>query len=112
MLRKENDINSLVLCDFGLAEEVYCNEFLESKCGTLIFMAPEIIMNRCYDSLVDIWSVGIIMFILESGGRHPIYYNSMKSRTFIEFIKNKKKISFPDFFPSVARNFFFKIMQI
>ena len=52
MFRKENDINSLVLCDFGLAKQTIGNNFLESKCGTLIFMAPEVIMNRPYDSLV------------------------------------------------------------
>ena len=63
MFRKENDINSLVLCDFGLAKENIGNSFLEKKCGTLIFMAPEVIMRRPYDSLVDIWSIGIIMYI-------------------------------------------------
>ena len=64
MFRKENDINSLVLCDFGLAKQTIGNNFLESKCGTLIFMAPEVIMNRPYDSLVDIWSIGIDLMIL------------------------------------------------
>ena len=111
MFRKENDINSLVLCDFGLAGEIFGNSFIDSKCGTLLFMAPEVIMNRRYDSLVDIWSVGIIMFILESGGRHPIYEKSMNSKDFIEFITNKNKINFPDFFPSVARNFFLKLCK-
>jgi len=111
MFRKENDINSLVLCDFGLAGEVLGNSFIENKCGTLIFMAPEVIMNRPYDSLVDIWSVGIIMYILESGGSHPIYNKSMNSETFIEFINNKNKINFPDFFPTIARNFFLKLCK-
>ena len=111
MLRKENDINSLVLCDFGLAGEILGNNFIENKCGTLIFMAPEVIMNRPYDSLVDIWSVGIIMYILESGGSHPIYNKSMNSEAFIEFINNKNKINFPDFFPTIARNFFLKLCK-
>ena len=111
MLRKENDINSLVLCDFGLAGEILGNNFIENKCGTLIFMAPEVIMNRPYDSLVDIWSVGIIMYILESGGSHPIYNKSMNSEAFIKFINNKNKINFPDFFPTIARNFFLKLCK-
>ena len=111
MFRKENDINSLVLCDFGLAGEILGNTFIENKCGTLIFMAPEVIMNRPYDSLVDIWSVGIIMYILESGGSHPIYNKSMNSEDFIEFINNKNKINFPDFFPTIARNFFLKLCK-
>ena len=111
MFRKENDINSLVLCDFGLAKENIGNHFLESKCGTLIFMAPEVIMNRPYDSLVDIWSIGIIMYILESGGSHPLYNSHLGSKNFINMIKNKKIINFPDFFPSIARNFFLKLCK-
>ena len=111
MFRKENDINSLVLCDFGLAQENPGNSFLETKCGTLIFMAPEVILNRPYDSLVDIWSLGIIMYILESGGSHPFYNSSINSKIYIDLIKNKSRINFPDFFPTIARNFFLKLCK-
>ena len=111
MFRKENDINSLVLCDFGLAKENPGNSFLETKCGTLIFMAPEVISNRPYDSLVDIWSLGIIMYILESGGSHPFYNSSINSKIYIDLIKNKSRINFPDFFPTIARNFFLKLCK-
>ena len=111
MFRKENDINSLVLCDLGLAKENIGNSFIDKKCGTLLFMAPEVIMNRPYDSLVDIWSIGIIMYILESGGSHPLYKPSMRSSHFIELINSKTKINFPDFFPTVARNFFLKLCK-
>ena len=111
MFRKENDLNSLVLCDFGLAGEILGNSFIEHKCGTLIFMAPEVIMNRKYDSLVDIWSIGIIMYILESGGKHPFYDKNMKSKEIVKFIMNKTKIDFPDFFPIIARNFFLKLTK-
>ena len=112
MFRKENDINSLVLCDFGLAKENNNgNTLIEDKCGTLIFMAPEVIMNRPYDSLVDIWSIGIIMYILESGGSHPLYNPSIHSKYFIDLIKNKNKINFPEFFPTIARNFFLKLCK-
>ena len=111
MFRKENDMNSLVLCDFGLAKENIGNSFLEKKCGTLIFMAPEVIMRRPYDSLVDIWSIGIIMYILESGGRHPFYNSAMRSRKFIDLINEKSQINFPDSFPEIARNFFLKLCK-
>ena len=111
MFRKENDINSLVLCDLGLAKEIVNNSFIESKCGTLIFMAPEVIMNQKYDSLIDIWSIGIIMYILESGGKHPLYEKTLGNKHFIELIENKTKVNFPDFFPTVARNFFLKLCK-
>ena len=111
MFRKENDINSLVICDLGLAKEIENNSFIESKCGTLIFMAPEVIMNKKYDSLIDIWSIGIIMYILESGGKHPLYEKALGNKHFIELIKNKNKVNFPSFFPTVARNFFLKLCK-
>ena len=111
MFRKEKDINSLVLCDFGLAKENLGNSFLENKCGTLIFMAPEVVMKRPYDSLVDIWSIGIIMYILESGGSHPFYNPAMSSDEFIDLIKRKPQINFPDSFPEIARNFFLKLCK-
>jgi serine/threonine protein kinase len=68
-------------------------------------------MNRPYDSLVDIWSIGIIMYILESGGSHPLYNSHLDSKNFINMIKNKKIINFPDFCPSIARNFFLKLCK-
>ena len=111
MFRKENDINSLVLCDFGLAQQITGSSFVESRCGTLLFMAPEIINKRSYDSLVDIWSIGIIMYILESGGSHPIYEKKMSQMEYFKFVEKKNAINFPDFFPDIARNFFMKLCR-
>ena len=112
MFKTKDDLNSLVICDLGIAGELKnLYSFMDCKCGTLIFMAPEIIMERQYDNLVDIWSAGIIMYILESGGSHPLLYNSKKKSEFIEDIKSKKKFYFPDFFPIIARNIFLKMCK-
>jgi hypothetical protein len=35
----------------------------------------------------------------------------MNSEAFIKFINNKNKINFPDFFPTIARNFFLKLCK-
>ena len=114
MFKKSNDLNSLVICDLGIAGELKSiYSYTDIKCGTLTFMAPEIIMDRPYDRLVDIWSVGIIMYILESGGMHPILFNdkNMNYKKFIEFIKNKKMWGFPKNFPLIARNLFLKLAK-
>jgi hypothetical protein len=74
-------------------------------------MAPEILMDRQYDNLVDIWSIGIIMYILESGGGHPLLFKPKTRSEFIEDIKLKKDFYFPNHFPLVARNIFLKMCK-
>ena len=112
MFKRKNDLNSLVICDLGIAGELKnIYSFMDDKCGTLTFMAPEIIMDRQYDNLVDIWSTGIIMYIMESGGCHPLLPKPKFKKEFIEDIKSKINFSFPKYFPLIARNFFLKMCK-
>ena len=112
MFKKKDDLNSLVICDLGIAGELKdIYSFMDMKCGTLTFMAPEIIMDRQYDNLVDIWSTGIIMYILESGGAHPLLYKPKARDEFINDIKNRKNFFFPNHFPLIARNIFLKMCK-
>ena len=112
MFKNKDDLNSLVICDLGIAGELKNKySFMGSKCGTLTFMAPEIIMDRQYDNLVDIWSAGIIMFILESGGGHPLLFKPKTKTEFIKDIKLKKEYFFPNHFPLIARNIFLKMCK-
>ena len=112
MFKDKEDLNSLVICDLGIAGELKnIYSFMDCKCGTLTFMAPEIIMDRQYDKLVDIWSTGIIMYILESGGSHPLLFKSKAKDKYIEDIKLKKNFIFPEFFPPIARNLFLKMCK-
>uniref|UniRef100_A0A182Q8V7 non-specific serine/threonine protein kinase n=1 Tax=Anopheles farauti TaxID=69004 RepID=A0A182Q8V7_9DIPT len=61
----------IVLTDFGLSRElVYENERAHSFCGTVEYMAPEILKptQQGHDSSVDWWSVGVLTFELLTGG--------------------------------------------
>ena len=112
MFKQKNNLNSLMICDFGISGEIDNNSFEKGKCGTLIYMAPEEIQNRPYDILIDLWSIGIIMYILESGGKHPlIYKQNMYKYEFMREIKKKINWKFPDKFPLIARNFFMKLCK-
>ena len=112
MFKNINDLNSLVICDLGIAGELKnIFSFMDDKCGTLTFMAPEILMDRPYDNLVDIWSTGIIMYILESGGSHPLLDKPKTRKKYIEEIKSKKQFFFPKNFPIIARNLFLKMCK-
>lgn len=50
------------LCDFGWATELKGNECRKTFCGTYEYMAPEIFETESYDSAVDIWSLGILLY--------------------------------------------------
>lgn len=56
----------LTVIDFGASKNMMDNKMLRSVCGTLFYMAPEVI-NGNYDAKCDIWSAGILLYILLSG---------------------------------------------
>ena len=58
--------NKLKLCDFGWAKELTL-ENRSTFCGTVEYMAPEIVGSENYDCGVDIWSLGILMYELLFG---------------------------------------------
>lgn len=58
------------LIDFGVSK--FTNSEgqkidLRTYCGTLNFMAPEVIQGKSYDISCDLWSVGVIAFFILSG---------------------------------------------
>lgn len=59
---------------------------MDHQCGTLIYMAPEVANNQDYTKSVDVWSIGIIMYVILTGGKHPLYINSEDS---VESYKKK-----------------------
>eukprot|EP00123_Amoebidium_parasiticum_P016914 comp23637_c0_seq2/m.40315 comp23637_c0_seq2/g.40315 ORF comp23637_c0_seq2/g.40315 comp23637_c0_seq2/m.40315 type:complete len:510 (-) comp23637_c0_seq2:64-1593(-) len=62
----------LKLADFGLAAECPPGEKLIPTCGTPNYMSPERLCRKPYDTASDIWSVGVIMYILLAG-TFPFY---------------------------------------
>jgi len=60
---------SLKLIDFGLAKRFEPGTPARTKAGTPNYIAPEVLAGK-YDEKVDIWSIGVITFLLLSG-KHP-----------------------------------------
>ena len=67
----------LKLCDFGWAKELNL-ENRSTFCGTVEYMAPEIVGSENYDYGVDIWSLGILLYELIFG-HSPFKAKNMKS---------------------------------
>ena len=55
------------LLDFGLSKIVGSDEKCTEPYGTLSFVAPEVLQGKPYDKSVDLWSIGIITFLLLCG---------------------------------------------
>lgn len=62
----KKDIN-LKIIDFGTSDIVNPNEKLTKKTGTSFYIAPEVLQGN-YCEKCDIWSCGVIMYILLCGG--------------------------------------------
>lgn len=98
MLCQKNDINCIKLLDFGLSSDSFESQSYLDNCGTLIYMAPEQIKNNNYSKGVDIWSVGIILYMMLNKGQNPFYNEGDTREEIIEKITNKK-VDFSEEFP-------------
>lgn len=56
------DDNQVKLIDFGLSKSGSIEEIMKSTSGTPYYMAPEIFKDKLYDSSVDIWSTGVVLY--------------------------------------------------
>ena len=54
----------LKLTDFGFAKETILKAMLQTPCYTPYYVAPEVLGPEKYDKSCDIWSLGVIMYIL------------------------------------------------
>ena len=48
--------------DFGIAKDITTKDYTNTFIGTTHYMAPEIILGKNYNSSVDYWSLGIILY--------------------------------------------------
>ena len=113
LFKNKDDLSSVILCDFGLAYQMKGRENSTTGVyGTTIYMAPEIILKKNYDFLVDSFSAGIVLYILCSGGQHPFYTRGLQQKEYIDKLINNKCIcKFSAEMPLLARNLFLKLCK-
>jgi calcium-dependent protein kinase len=64
-------LQTLKLIDFGLSTRFNDDTILQTKTGTPYYVAPQVLAGK-YDQRCDIWSCGVIMYVLHCG--YPPFY--------------------------------------
>jgi calcium/calmodulin-dependent protein kinase I len=67
LFRTEDPDSDIMVADFGLSKLINDDMALETACGTPNYVAPEILEQKGYGKAVDMWSVGIITYIMLCG---------------------------------------------
>jgi len=101
LLYKNKDEDSPVkVADFGLAKlyEPDAAEGLHTTCGTPGYVAPEVLRpadkKRGYDAQVDMWSAGVILYILLCG--FPPFYEEDQNKLFRQIVKGNYTFPSPE----------------
>ncbi|SCU82626.1 LADA_0C06876g1_1 [Lachancea dasiensis] len=75
ILIEQDDPVLVKITDFGLAKIQGNGTFMKTFCGTLAYVAPEVISgktsegkeNNSYSSMVDMWSIGCLVYVILTG---------------------------------------------
>ena len=65
--KNENGLIKIKICDFGTSLCFKRGDIQDKVVGSIYYIAPEVLQKR-YNSKCDIWSCGVIMYILLTGG--------------------------------------------
>lgn len=87
-LFEAEDSDNLELIDFGFSKMCQGKGPMSQGLGTLPYMAPEVLSPESYTEKCDMWSFGVIMFILLFG--YPPFWDSENMERIIPAVKAGK----------------------
>lgn len=90
--QNEKDDALLKITDFGLAKYRVRDTQLSTACGTPGYVAPEVLEGKQYSKEVDLWSLGVILYILLCG--FPPFYDESTAGLYRQI--KKGQYDFPD----------------
>lgn len=98
LLSSKDDDHTVKLADFGFAVKCDGANIL-TQCGTPGYIAPEILRKRPYGKTVDMWSFGVILFILLGG--YPPFHDDDQNKLFRKICKADYQFH-PEFWTPVS----------
>ncbi|OMJ75332.1 hypothetical protein SteCoe_25526 [Stentor coeruleus] len=91
ILLTDSSSNNIKIADFGCSHFIQPGETLKNCCGSLYYLAPEVI-NENYTEKADIWSCGILALIMLTGVIPCLGISSAEIRDKIRTIKSYELI--------------------
>ncbi|XP_064632286.1 calcium/calmodulin-dependent protein kinase type 1-like [Lineus longissimus] len=103
--------SKIMISDFGLSK-VEDDGIMATACGTPGYVAPEVLKNEPYGKEVDIWSIGVIAYILLCG--YPPFYHENDADLFAQIMKADYEFDSPywDMISDFAREFIRNMMHL
>ncbi|QDZ24092.1 calcium-dependent protein kinase [Chloropicon primus] len=86
----EQEDSELKIVDFGLSTFYTDRQVFSSLCGTPFYLAPEV-LHKKYGSQSDVWSAGVIMFILLCG--KPPFFGRANTKIFKMILNSQKHLA-------------------
>ncbi|XP_038558019.1 serine/threonine-protein kinase 33 isoform X2 [Micropterus salmoides] len=92
----DNSRINIKVTDFGLSVQtggVGIENIMTEACGTLIYMAPEVMSGHGYSEWCDVWSIGVVMYMLLCG--EPPFVSKTKANLLQEIMNKEVKFTQP-----------------
>ena len=89
---KNNNYPNVKIGDFGMSKMVEKNSMQTALVGTVYYVAPEVILKK-YNEKCDIWSCGVIMYVLLS--KRPPFGGDTQDEIIANILKGEYDIKKP-----------------
>jgi len=99
LLTSEEDDGNIKIADFGFAKKISDLQPNEVACGTPGYVAPEILRGDPYGPEVDIWSMGVICYVLLVG--YPPFFDDDQRKLFKK-IKEARYYFHEDYWSAIS----------
>ncbi|XP_015795298.1 calcium/calmodulin-dependent protein kinase type 1 [Tetranychus urticae] len=84
--------SKIMISDFGLSK-MEDSGVMATACGTPGYVAPEVLSQKPYGKAVDVWSIGVIAYILLCG--YPPFYDENDANLFAQIVKGDFEFDSP-----------------
>ncbi|XP_023326569.1 calcium/calmodulin-dependent protein kinase type 1 [Eurytemora carolleeae] len=84
--------SKIMISDFGLSK-MEDSGVMATACGTPGYVAPEVLAQKPYGKAVDVWSIGVISYILLCG--YPPFYDENDANLFAQILKGEFEFDSP-----------------
>lgn len=103
--------SKIMISDFGLSK-MEESGVMATACGTPGYVAPEVLAQKPYGKAVDVWSIGVISYILLCG--YPPFYDENDANLFAQILKGEFEFDSPywDDISDEAKDFIRSLMCV